>query len=211
MSAALVKVGHPVRCAVRGIGWLVLAAWMCLSGCSQNYYFLGQALPAGIEDRVMTLKVTDVMADIGPPQRLSSVPGGLVMAWEYWQIEQQSLGVSLSFAGADALSADWGDARVAGDFLLLTVDHEHTVVDASRLVWDNDVGDATAVQAFFALAPAVDIDDLTAPLPAHRWGEVLLLPMDGAQNTAHGPGVGQHGIEQRGTPAAAGQRALEFD
>lgn len=187
-----------------------IALCSLLAGCSQSFYQLGEALPVGYERRAEGLALAEVLAELGPPQRLSATATGFVMGWEHWRIAEAALGFSLGVLGADALTVDWGDARVDGDFLLIVFDRSRRAVDASRLSWNNDIGGGAAVQPFLGVAPLVDVDDLLVPLPQHAWGAGSLLPPPAAQNLQNRPDMGDTGIEQRGTPRGVGQRSLEL-
>ena len=189
---------------------LLFALLAGVAACSQSFYQLGDPLPAAYERGAEGRSLAAVLDDLGPPQRLSATPAGLVMGWEHWRIAESGVGASLGFLGADALTVDWGDARVDGDFLLLSFDHGHRVLSASRVQWNSDVGGGAAVQPFVGVAPLVDVDDLLRPLPQHGWGASNLLPMPAAQNLPYRPDQGDSGLEQRGTPRGAGQRALEL-
>jgi hypothetical protein len=49
---------------------------------------------------------------------------------------------------------------------------------------------------------------LTAAAPQHQWGRSLLHPLPHTLNAANDLDTGLHGLEQRGTPTAVGQRTL---
>jgi hypothetical protein len=157
----------------------------------------------------MVTSLGTALRQLGPPQRMSAIPGGYVMAWEHWQITESSLGFSLGVVGADFLNVDWGDARTRGDFLLLAFDNEHRLVDSSLRRWDSDAGGGQALQPFFGFVPVVDVDDLRLIMPQHRWGAASLAPLPTAINDSNHPDRGHAGLEQRGTPTGAGQRSLE--
>ena len=184
-----------------------------LGGCvNHSIYDLGEALPEQREvARLEGSSLASVMDRLGPPLRLSVLGNGLVMAWEHWRVRELRLGFSLGVVGAELINVDWGDARVAGEFLLLTFDEARRVKAASLAVWDEDFGDGRAVQPVAGIAPIVDVDDLLLPLPAHRWGDSLLLPIPSALNNAARPGMGDTGIERRGTPGGIGQRSQELE
>jgi len=132
------------------------------------------------------------------------------MGWEHWRISENAVGASLGALGVDALTFDWGDARVRGDFLLVSFDDAHFATAVSRASWDNAVGGGAAVQAFVGVAPLVNVADLLVPMPQHGWGAAALMPLPTAINNEHRPGMGSNGLEQRGTPTGIGQRALEM-
>lgn len=189
----------------------LLGLALALTGCSQAFHQLGAPLPPAYEDEAGGQALGAVLAELGPPQRISATPAGFVMGWEHWRIAESALGVSLGLFGADAFTVDWGAARVEGDFLLLFFDRAHRVASANRVRWDSDVGGGAAVQPLVGVVPVVSVEDLLQPLPQHGWGAGNLLPMTAAQNLPNRPDQGGTGIEQRGTPAGAGQRALELD
>ena len=191
-----------------------LTLWGCLVlmvGCSQSYHFLGESLPKDLDQRLSGGTLSELLETLGPPHRLSSTPHGYVMAWEHWQIEEVGVGVGLSALGIDALQLDWGDASVDSDFILVHVDDQHRVTEVTRATWAGDVSDAASLMPLVGVGQFMDVDDLTEPLPQHHWGASMLLPLPESQNNRWRPGMGDTGIEQRGTPVGIGQRSLEFD
>jgi hypothetical protein len=182
-----------------------------LSACTQWRYELGEPLSASqAPDASQSPALADVLAQLGPPQRLSAIDGGYVLAWEHWQIRESSLGFSLGSLGVDILSVDWGDARVEGEFLLLTFNRGHQLTASTFSRWDADAGSGAALQPLFGLVSVVDVDDLVRRMPQHDWGAAALKRLPEALNTPSRPDMGQAGIEQRGTPTGIGQQSLEM-
>ena len=192
--------------------WLIAGLLLLLQGCTQWRYDIGQSLvDVQTPDAGQRPHLGEVLLQLGPPQRLSSTTNGYVMAWEHWLIREDSIGFSLGFLGADLLSIDWGDAKVSGEFLLLTFDGEHRLVSSDFSSWDGSAGGGSAVQPIFGVVSVVDVDDLTERMPQHDWGRGNLLRLPEAINAASAPDLGSGGIEQRGTPTGVGQRSLEMD
>lgn len=185
---------------------------LCLCGCSQYFYAMGEPLvEADLPDAGSRMQLAQVLDLLGPPLRMSAVPGGYVLAWEHWNIEEEKLGFSLGYAGADALSVDFGTSRVKGEFFLLGFNHGHQLVDSSFSQWDNYAGGGRSLQPLGGLLPIVDVDDLREHLPQHRWGATSLNSLPVSLNRDSQPDTGANGIEQRGTPTGLGQRSLEMD
>lgn len=181
-----------------------------LSGCSQWYWDLGTHLADyELPQPGQELTLQQALDLLGPPQRMSAEAEGYVLAWEHWHIKEVSLGLSLGAMGADFLSADWGEMRAKGEFVLLAFDHQHTLTEISYSEWDNYGGGGKAIQPFAGFVSVVDAGDLVYPMPQHRWGASALLPVNRGLNRQSDPNNGQNGVEQRGTPASAGQRSLE--
>lgn len=194
----------------------IRTALLCLllvsGGCSVSRYEIGQAFPVPDLERVQTpgVAVGEVLAALGPPVRLSGVPNGYVLAWEYWQIQENQVGVSLRALGADFLSVDWGAADTQGEFLLLAFDAGHRLTDSTLLRWDRDLGGGQGIQPFFSFVSVVDVDDLTERLPTHRWGASSWQELPRTLNRAQRMDAGDAGLEQRATSATVGQHALEM-
>lgn len=183
---------------------------LLLCGCTQRFYQLGTALPPEEQEPVDGASLQAVLTQLGPPQRLTRTASGWTMAWEHWRVSENAFGASLGVLGVDALTFDWGDARVRGDFLLISFSAERTATSISRVIWDNDIGGGSAVQPFLGVAPILDVADLLVPLPQHDWGASALMPLPTAINNDNRPGMGSNGLEQRGTPPGIGQRSLEM-
>lgn len=191
------------------VSCITLLIVLSLSGCSQWYYEFGDALPEGIEDTAQGQTMASMLARLGPPLRFAAADDQLLMAWEAWRVQESAVGVSLGFAGADFLNADWGSAKIEGDFLVMTFDAQRRVTAAERIRRDNRLGGGAAIQPLFSFVSVVDVDDLLLPLPQHRWGDAQLLDLPQVLNNPVTPGLGA-AIEQRGTPTGSGARSLEW-
>ncbi len=190
------------------LGSLLLV--LLLSGCTQWRYELGTQLsPEALPDSTEVVTLAEVLARLGPPQRLSDAGSGFVLAWEYWQIREDSIGLSLGALGADVLSVDWGSAHLHGEFLLVTFNRRHEVTSSTFARWSNEAGSGQAIQPMLGLVTLVDVDDMLADMPQHQWGGTLLSPIPEAINSNSRPDTGQSGIQRRGTPTGTGQQSLE--
>ena len=189
----------------------VLLAALLLSGCyTQWRYDLGDHLTRpNIDQLEKGMPLSEVMDIFGPPQRMSASVSGYIMAWEHWQVDEDSLGFRLGALGADLLSLDWGKSRIRGEFLLVTFDRDHRLSGTTVSEWDSDAGGGQGIQPIDSVLSTVDVDDLVARLPQHDWGATYLMELPQALNTPSSPTSGQAGVEQRGTPPTIGQKSLE--
>jgi len=203
------------RTPTRARSWLIagLLLALCLpAGCTQWRYDLGRHIEEADAPPVAGgLTLAGVLAELGPPDRVSALKSGCVLAWEHWHIHETTIGLSLGALGADLFSADWGEARIQGEFLLLTFDREHRLTASAFARWNNRAGGGQAVQPLLSLVPLTDVDDLVDQMPQHQWGGTLLGPIPQTLNSASRPDTGQSGIQRRGTPRAIGQQTLETD
>jgi hypothetical protein len=187
-----------------------LALTLLLSACTQWRYDLGSRLsPDLLPNDGQNLTLTEVLAKLGPPLRLSEFGEGYVLAWEFWKISEDTIGLSLGALGVEVFSIDWGDAHMHGEFLLVTFNRQHEVTGRAFSRWSNDAGGGQAIQPFVGLISLVDVEDMVDNLPQHQWGVGLLQPLPEAINAQSRPGMGQAGIQRRGTPKGTGQRSLE--
>jgi hypothetical protein len=188
----------------------VLALILLLSACTQWRYNLGTRLsPDLLPDDGQDLSLTDVLATLGPPLRLSEFGEGYVLAWEFWKIDEDTIGLSLGAMGINVFSIDWGDAHMHGEFLLVTFNRQHEVTGRAFSRWSNDAGGGQAIQPFLGIVSLVDVEDMVDNLPQHKWGSTLLQPLPEALNANSRPDMGQAGIQRRGTPTGTGQRSME--
>lgn len=190
---------------------LVLLLIPALSGCyTQWRYELGTRVsPEALPDDGRVYSLTQVLARLGPPQRISNAGTGYVLAWEFWQIREDTFGLSLGALGADLFSVDWGNAHMHGEFLLVTFNRQHQVTSSSFARWSDDAGGGQAIQPFLGVVSLVDVEDMLNYMPQHRWGAALLKPLPQAINRESRPDMGQNGIQRRGTPTGTGQQSLE--
>jgi hypothetical protein len=185
---------------------------LALGGCSQwRHYELGQPI---VEETMPRPEdgwtVAQVMAKVGPPLRMSREAGGYVMAWEYWEINEYSVGFGLGFAGADFLNVDWGRANAEGDFMLLTFGHDHRLLTSTFEEWDRDAGGGQGVQPFVGAVDVVEVGDLLEALSQHRWGAQSLRRTPVTLNQQNRLDNGESGLEQRGGTRVVGQHSLEL-
>ena len=188
----------------------LLLGLVLLGGCTQWRYDLGTPLhPGQLPDAQAGMPLGDVLARLGPPHRVSATVDGYVLAWEFWKIREDTIGLSLGALGADLLSVDWGKARVSGDFLLAFFDSHHRLTASAFSQWQGDAGGGRAIQPMIGLVSLVDVEDLVDELPQHDWGASLLEALPIAANSDSRPDTGQNGIQRRGTPGGIGQQSLE--
>ena len=183
---------------------------LLLSACTQWRYELGTRLSPGLlPDNVQGSSLKEVLATLGPPLRVSEFGEGYILAWEFWKIREDTFGLSLGLLGIDLMSADWGNAHIHGEFLLVTFDRQHLATSSSFARWSNDAGGGKAIQPLLGLVSLADVEDMVDHLPHHQWGAALLRPPPESVNTQSRPDMGQSGIQRRGTPRGSGQQSLE--
>ena len=190
----------------------MLAAVCLLAGCTTMTYQYGTETisPDDVPDPGQSRGLTDVLAELGPPNRLSATPGGYVLAWESWYIERTKLGLSLMPLGVDLISIGSGNALIQGEYLVLHFSSDHTLVASGYGSSDGNAVEGQGVQPLFSFVDTADVDDMTGPMPHHHWGGFMLNRLPLTINADSHLDAGQNGIQQRGTPAGVGQHSSEM-
>lgn len=190
---------------------LGLAALLwCLAGCTQWHFELGQPIAElGNDAPHRGMLLAEVMDRLGPPLHISAASTGYVMAWEYWYIQENSLGLSLGLLGADFLNIDWGAMHASGEYLLISFDRAHTLTSVNRSSWHGEAGAGMALQPFASVLPVVDSGDLRDPLPQHTWGASLQQRLPRSLNRASNLEESNNGLQRRGTTNSLGQHSLD--
>jgi hypothetical protein len=141
----------------------------------------------------------DVLAALGPPAKVTALPSGFAFLYESTQVLQRGLALSVYFLRVSVTKGDRGL-----DSYVVVFDERGLVVGHEKLTKTVPLSVTFAVTIPTGGPP----QELTASAPQHRWGMSLLNPLPQTLNAANDIDVGMHGLEQRGTPRAVGQRTL---
>ena len=151
-----------------------------------------------------------VIAVLGPPARISALPDGMVMLYEYVAIQERQLGINLEFLELDILKMSMGRAQAQREALALIFDSSGTLRARQFRAWEEDVGRGGSIQLFFVALPTVDSRHLRQLPEQLTWGRAGLEPLPVTLNSANSVTTGAHGVEMNGTPSWAGQHTLEM-
>lgn len=159
----------------------------------------------------------DVLRELGPPSKMTALPGGFAFLYEYLETTERQIGYTLGlpveqFAAEISiplarLSAARGEGEV--QTLLVEFDDRGEIVDISFTRSTQDLGFG------FGLTPPVITRDLVVAGVSHRqrpnrWGMSLLRHLQYTLNANQDLDAGVHGLEQNRTPSKIGQRTLEW-
>jgi len=150
-----------------------------------------------------------VVAALGPPARMSTLPGGFAMLYEFLEARERQVGINLDFIGIDWFKIATGRGMAQREALLLVFDDEGTLRASDFQAWTEPVGKGLALQFLFVAMPTVDTRHLWDTPEQHVWGGGALEPLPVTLNAGQSIVTGSHGLELRGTPRSAGQRTLE--
>ena len=157
-----------------------------------------------------TTPVRTVVHDLGPPNQVSRLPDGFAFLYEYSQIGEFQLGISvdISFLRWIKFVKAWN--RLNEESLLLTFDNQGVLRSAGSAKWQEGLGGGGAAQLLFAVISLSDISEILRPADAHDWGMFLLQQPPVTLNSAQSLLTGEHGLQQRIAPDYVGQQTLEM-
>jgi hypothetical protein len=141
----------------------------------------------------------DVLVALGPPAKLTALPSGFAFLYESSQVLQRGIALSVYFLRFSVTKGD----RVLDAYVVL-FDERGFVVGHEQITKSVPSSLTFAVTIPTGGPPP----ELTASAPQHHWGMRMLDPLPQTLNAANDVDAGMHGLEQRGTPIAVGQRTL---
>jgi len=189
---------------------VLLAASIAAAGCTTIGRRYGEPIavdPAQLREGTTT--VSEVIALLGPPARISPVPGGLAMLYEYIDARENQLGINLELLGLDWFKLAAGRGAAEREEWLMVFDEHALLRSQEYRAWREDTGRGFGFQLFFVAMPTVDSKHLWESPEQFSWGRRALEPLTVTLNEGQSVTSGTHGIEARGTPDSAGQRTLE--
>jgi hypothetical protein len=160
-----------------------------------------------LRDGATTL--SDAIATLGPPARMSPVPGGVAMLYEFVDGTENQLGINLELVGLEWFKFAIGRGSAEREELLLLFDDDAVLRSSDYRAWREKTGNGFGFQLFFVALPTVDSKHLWESPEQFTWGRRALEPLTVTLNEGNSVTSGTHGIEMRGTPDSVGQRTLE--
>jgi hypothetical protein len=188
---------------------LVLAA-AASAGCTTIGKRYGEPIPAtlpGLQDGASS--VHEVVDTLGPPSRMSALPGGMVMLYEFIDATENQFGINLELIGLNWFKFAFGRGEADRQALMMVFDDAGILQARRYRTWTESVGRGLGFQLFFVAMPTVDTRHLWGAPEQFAWGQKSLDPLTVTLNAGQSVTSGTHGIEMRGTPDSVGQRTLE--
>lgn len=198
---------------MRPISYALTFAMLC-SGCSMLYTRIGS--PVSTEGLVMEpgeTRYEEVLNDLGPPSRMSSVSDGFAFLYEYLVFREMQIGISgpPQFDLLSLLKITVADVNLRHDVLLLHFDSEGVLICSAQTASSEDLGMGGSVQPIVALKSVVDTSEYEDDaLMEINWGSALLRPLPEVLNLPQSLSSGAAGMERSGTTAKVGQHTLEM-
>lgn len=158
-----------------------------------------------------------VLGELGPPLRLSRYGNGVAFLYEYLLVKEGQIGISYDgeeFGAAwkwlELVKFSFGNANANRQTLIMIFDRKGTLRSERFLTWDQKLGSGFSFQFLVEAGSIVDTTAVRSEVEAYDWGAMMLRPLPQTLNAVQSIDDGRFGLEQRGTPNRAGQRALEM-
>jgi len=190
---------------------ILLAAGCLLTGCSSFRTEWGQPLRADAgQFSEGSTRVETVIHALGPPARVSALPGGFAFLYEHSIVGEFQIGVSFDAPLLRWIKFVHASNRLDQDVLLMVFDEEGVLRSMDPEAWRQKLGGGGAAQLLFAVMSLTDDSALRQRSPALGWGRADLQPLPVLLNRQQSLRSGQHGLQQRLAPTYAGQHTLEM-
>lgn len=185
---------------------------LLLGGCTFIRTEYGERIaPDAVQGETHRTDVHAVLAELGPPTKVSALHDGMVFLYEHHTFEEKQLGLFIpSVAVLEWFKLAIGGATADTETLLLTFDQRGLLTNRSYEQRDVDLGSGSSVQLFFGLMPTVDTSAAEADTEINEWGSRLLARPQELLNAGQSLDTMQVGLQRRGTPTRVGQHALEL-
>ncbi|ADE55645.1 hypothetical protein [Coraliomargarita akajimensis] len=151
---------------------------------------------------------TEVLDQLGPPLKISYMPGGYAFLYESLDIEELQFGIQLPLLRWFKLVL--ANADYQHHVKVFQFDNEHRLVTVAEDTGSFDLGSSSGIQPIVTVQSLFntefiesDVVDLT------EWGQYNLQTPAITLNRAQSLDMGTSGFEQRGTAPITGQRANE--
>lgn len=190
---------------------VLMVSLIALSGCASITNRIDRSLNALVAE--LTKEKTHyykILDELGPPSQISSLSNGFAFQYEALYIDEQQFGFAVDIKFFRWFKLAYGGAKVNREVNTFVFDENGYLKAYGHADLHEDVGKGVSYQFIVKVAQVVDTTYLEKPPAQHDWGFALLQPLPVTLNRAQSLDFGEHGMEQRGTPTAVGQRALEL-
>ena len=182
------------------------ALGLLLAGCTVFQTRFAAPLEVDAAFAVGETSLEQVVAELGPPTSIGTLPEGAVVFYESAEILELQFGMGI----IEYVKLAVGRGLANREEIVFTFDRAGLLTGQAADTRGENLGTGGAIQIAFAVASVVDTSDIHESLAPHGWGIALLRPIDETLNAAWDPRSGQSGAEQAGTTKSVGQRTLEW-
>lgn len=193
------------------LGCLILTA-ITLNGCARIQKNLGAPLPheafAEVESGAHYSRVLQLL---GPPARISAVPGGSVFLYENRQLTERQWGLTLPGDIGNLFKFIYAKSDASVDVMIFSFDQRGVLLGKSTERLKSNTGGGMALNFIFKVKALADTSAYTtAQQGILDWGMALAQPLPVVLNSPQSLDSGANGVEVIGMESTVGQKTLEM-
>jgi hypothetical protein len=190
----------------------LLAISLTFCGCALNRKKINPnlAFPKSPYQHGITHR-DEVLAELGPPLKLTVLPGGYAFMYEGLDTQELQLGFSLPIPVVSWFKFVIARADYDHQVMVYLFSHDHILTASGGDETHFDLGNSMAIQPVVTVQMLFDTSAVENEIVDFtQWPAFCLRPLPETLNRQTSLNGGVAGVEQRGTGPSVGQRALEF-
>ncbi len=190
----------------------LIALCIGLTGCARLEHNIGTSLDHAVPGQVGPgAHYAEILAELGPPTKMSALPDGMVFVYEHARITERQYGLILPGEVGKWIKAVYASADADIETFVFVFDAQGRLSSADTEVWSTDAGAGMSVTLLFSTGSFTDTEQYeSSPARSLDWGKALTMPLPVGLNGRQNRETGQNGIQLTTSPSAVGQHALQL-
>jgi hypothetical protein len=196
----------------RFTSWSLVATVAVQAGCAHLEHDIAASLATDrLGDIADGSHYATVLDLLGPPTKLSALPGGMAFLYEHVYLEERQYGLILPGKVGKWIKAVYASADADVDVLLFAFDKDGRLQGADAQSWSADAGAGMSMTLIFSAGSFTDTENYeSSPTELLDWGMALTQPLLVTLNARQSLRSGENGLELATSPDGIGQHALEL-
>ena len=188
---------------------VVLAA---LGGCAYLEHDIGASLDTDAISRIGPgSSYAAVLDELGPPTKVSALPGGMAFLYEHVSLVERQYGLILPGEIGKWIKAVYASADADVEAIVFVFDNHGKLLSADDERWGSDAGAGMSLTLIFSAGSFTDTEQYeSSPARALDWGSALTKPLPVTLNARQSLESGQNGIQLTTNSEGIGQHTLEL-
>lgn len=154
--------------------------------------------------------VSAILDILGPPARLSALPGGFVFLYEQITFYENQFGIGSSHDFFQFFKFSLAKVEADQQLLVVFFDHDGLVTSFDDKIDRESLGRGSSLQFITGLKNLVSYDGYFEDMNPNLWGMALTRPIPRVLNMQQSMEQGHAGVEQAGVSGSVGQHTLEM-
>ena len=190
----------------------LLVAASLLSGCAHMEHDIGAPLPTdAMNDFAAGSYYGEVLDRLGPPNKLSALPDGMVFQYEHVKLRERQYGLILPGEIGNWIKAVYASADADVEVMQFIFDEDGKLRAGDSEVWSADAGAGVSVTLILSAGSFTDTEQYEQSASRSLdWGRALTIPLLKTLNAGQDLEIGSNGVQLTATTQIVGQHTLEL-